>query len=153
MTDGNEIHREAQDARAVLEKIVNQTRQTENAAHNELATLRQRWPDLLLDVAMGRVDESRKTALRARIRALEEEIKDFPILYQQLEAERLRVIKRTREAERIQKARERYEATKATLLTEYGHGHVTELRSQAKYLGLEADCESFLASLIPDSAA
>ena len=153
MKDENEIHRESQDAMAVLEQMANRTRMEENAARNELETLRRQWPVMLGDVLMGRADPARKTALRARIRSLEEEIEDFPILYQQLEAERLRVVQRMREAERIQKARERYEATKAALLVEYGQAHVTGLRDLARYLGLESDCESFLASLIPDDAA
>ncbi len=153
MTDENEIHREAQDAMARLEKTVNQTRQAENSANNELATLRQRWPDLLFDVAMGRADDSHKTAMRARIRALKDEVEDLPVLYRQLDGERLRITQRIREAGRIRKNRERYEGIKEILMEEYGGAHVTELRSLAKYLGAEGDCESFLASLIPDDAA
>ena len=148
-----DIQRETQDAMAALEQLANRTRMEENAVRNELETLKRQWPELLGDVLMGRADPARKTALRARIRALEEKIEEFPLLRQCLETERLRVIQRMREAERIQKARERYEATKATLLEEYGQAYVTELRSLAKYLGAQGDCESFLASLIPDSAA
>lgn len=153
MTDENEIHREAQDDLAALGEVVNQTRLAENAARNELETLRQRWHGMLLNVAMGRVDQSRKTAMRARIRALEDEIEDFPALFRQLDGERLRIVKRIREAERIGKNRERYEALKETLLEEYGAAYVTEIRSIARYLGLEADCEAFLSSLLPDTAA
>jgi hypothetical protein len=153
MLKEDQIQREAQDAMAVIENVVQQTRQAENAALNELATLKQRWPELLLEAAMGRADSAHKSAMRARIRSLEEEIGDFPVLYQQLEAERLRVTQRIREATRIRKARERYEATKETLLQEYGIAHVNEIRSLAKYLGMEGDCEAFLTALLPDSAA
>jgi len=153
MMHEDEIQQAAMADLAALDTITQQVRQRESETERELALLQQQYPGLLLDEVLGRTGAERKREARTRIAELEADLQDFPTIYTQLEAERLRVQQRLREADRLAKLRERYEAAKDALLQEYGIGPADELRSLAKALGAESDAEAFLASLTPDTAA
>jgi len=153
MHNEDKLRQEALDDLTALDGIAQQTRQRESTAEKELATLKQQYPAVLLDEALGRVGPEKKAAMRSRMAELEADLRDFPTIYTQLDAERLRIQQRLREADRLAKLRERYTAAKEALLQEYGIGPADELRSLAKALGAETDAEAFLAGLMPDDAA
>ena len=152
MTDDT-TRQQIRDDLAALDQVVQRLRKEEAAAENELATLRQQYPRVLLDEALGRIGPERKTAMRARIATLEADLADFPKTHEQLEAERLRLNARLREVERLENLRNRYESTKERLLEDFGLADVDELRSLARALGCQADAEQFLASITPETAA
>ena len=139
-----------------LDEGIARVRQNEASKKRELASLKSELPDELFRVAMNQTCESRMREIKARIHELEDDLKDFPMLFQRFNTGRAQIQAKQNQLRMAQRRRAAYEDLKIRFENDpqlAGMSIRSDLLDQAKALDCQQDAESFLAGLERGTAA
>lgn len=157
MLPEDEILKDHNELLNLLDNALSRTKESEIRSKNQLLQLQETYSSLLFSITLGRKSSSEKNEVLSRMAELKQSIKDYPLIYTEIDAEYLRLGKMKREACSLAKKRERYNEVKRILLDSSGMGcsyhEELYLLAAPHYLNCKSDADEFLAGFDGDAAA